>query len=78
MRNYILVLILILVLFYQLNQNVGKAFPSGESLEGFDEQVSYERQQRSGPLTSYDIKRTQLIESEFPTIPNYFLPFKRF
>jgi hypothetical protein len=70
MRNYILMLIFIIVFFLYLS--------SERLIEGFDEQISYERQQRAGPLTSYDIERRQLIQSEFPTIPNYFLPFKRF
>jgi len=72
MKNYILIFIIVLFLFLSLN------FKSSFIIEGFDEQVSYERQQRAGPLTTYDIEKRQLIQSEFPTIPNYFLPFKRF
>ena len=47
-------------------------------IEEFDELVSFERQQRAGPMTVYDIQRKQLLQAEFPTIPTYFVPFERF
>lgn len=53
-------------------------FVSQNTKEHFDDQVSYERQQRAGPMNKGDEMLKKAIDSEFPTISTYFVPFKRF
>ena len=46
--------------------------------ENFEDQVNYETQERAGPMSEKDEDYKQILETEFPKIPTYFVPFKRF
>lgn len=46
--------------------------------EEFDDYVNRELQERAGPMEKSDEIVKKLIDQKFPTIPSYFVPFRKF